>query len=54
MTLDDLADPKFHSLVMVARHLIEECCARGAASPGSSHGTNGALAPEQLARCGSG
>ena len=43
MTLDDLADPKFHSLVMVARHLIEECCARGAASPA-----------EQLARCGSG
>ena len=33
MTLDDLADPKFHSLVMVARRLIEERCARGAASP---------------------
>ena len=33
MTLDDLVDPKFHSLVTVARRLIEECCARGVASP---------------------
>ena len=33
MTLDDLVDPKFHSLVTVARRLIEERCARGVASP---------------------
>ena len=33
MTLDDLVDPKFHSLVTVARRLIEERCARGVPSP---------------------
>ena len=33
MTLDDLVDPKLHSLVTVARRLIEERCARGVASP---------------------
>ena len=33
MTLDDLADPKFRSVLTVARRLIEERCARGVASP---------------------